>query len=59
MNVLRIWIGVLNTAQTPMVAIPALVVHAIVYQEMAIPVLVSVHTIKLSHNTLFDLHCLA
>ena len=30
-----------------MVAIPALVVHAIVYQVMAIPVVVSVHTIKL------------
>ena len=59
MNVLRIWPGVLNTAQTPMVAIPALVVRAIVYQAMAIPVIVSVHTIKLSHSTLFDLHCLA
>ena len=43
MNVLRIWPGVLNTAQTPTVAIPALVVRAIIYQMMAIPVIVSVH----------------
>lgn len=31
-----------------MVAIPALVVHVIFYQEMAIPVIVSIHTNKLS-----------
>ena len=59
MNVLRIWLAVLNTAQTPMVAIPALVAHAIVYQAMAIPVIVSVHIIKSSHSTFFDLYCLA
>ena len=48
MNALRIWIVVLSIAQTPMVAISALVVHVIVYQVMAIPVVVSVHNIKLS-----------
>lgn len=46
MNALRIWLIVLSIAQTPMVVIPALVVHAIVYQVMAIPATVSVHTIK-------------
>ncbi len=35
-----------------MVAIPVLVVHVIFYQVMAIPVMVSVHTIKLSLRNL-------
>ena len=48
MNALRIRIVVLSIAQTPMVAISALVVHVIVYQVMAFPVAVSVHNIKLS-----------
>jgi hypothetical protein len=52
MNVLRIWIAVLRFAQTQMVAILALVVHAIFYQVMAVPVMVSVHTIKLSLRNL-------
>ena len=56
MNALRIWIVVLSIAQTPMVAISALVVLVIVYQVMAIPVAVSV--IILNYHSL-TCHCLA
>ena len=46
MNVLKALTVVLRHAQMKLEVIPALVVHAIVYQVMAIPATVSVHTIK-------------